>query len=97
MSSKTSAMASLSPVVEATDKTIIGTLSNEPEITLGSTSAGSESFTLATTRFSSSSTCAVVTPKSNSTRTMERFAREVDVTLTKFFRTLASSSIIEET
>ena len=43
MSSNISEIASLSPVVEATDKTMIGTLSKDPEITLGSTSAGSES------------------------------------------------------
>ena len=43
MSSNISERASLSPVVEATDKTMIGTLSKDPEITLGSTSAGSES------------------------------------------------------
>ena len=90
-------MASLSPVVDATDKTMIGTLSKDPEITLGATSVGSESWTFATTRLSSSSTCAVVTPKSNSTRTTDRFALDVEVTFTKFFRTLDSSSMMEET
>ena len=86
----------MSPVVEATDKTIIGTLSNEPEITLELTSEGSESFRFAITRFSSSSTVAVVVPKSNSTLTTERFALDVERTVTRLFRVRTSSSISEE-
>jgi hypothetical protein len=83
-------------VVEATDKTIIGTLSNEPEITLELTSEGRESFRFAITRFSSSSTVAVVVPKSNSTLTTERFALDVERTVTRLFRVRTSSSIREE-
>jgi hypothetical protein len=82
--------------VDATDKTIIGTLSNEPEITLGLTSEGSESFRFAMTRFSSSSTVAVAVPKSNSTLTTERFELDVERTVTKLFRVRTSSSIREE-
>ena len=96
-SARISASASLSPVVEATDKTMIGTLSKEPETTRGLTSEGRESFRLAITRFSSSSTVAVVVPKSNSTRTTERFALEVERTVTRLLRVLTSSSISEET
>ena len=75
---------------------MIGTLSNEPEITLDDTSPGRESCRLATTELSFSSTSAVVVPKSNSTRTTERLALEVERTVTKLSRVLTSSSMSEE-
>ena len=84
-------------MVEATDSTMIGTLSKDPETTRGLTSEGRESLRLAMTRLSSSSTVAVAVPKSNSTRTTERFALDVERTVTRLFRVLTSSSIKEDT
>jgi hypothetical protein len=48
------------------------------------------------TELSFSSTSAVVVPKSNSTRTTDRFALEVDLTVIKLSRVLTWSSITEE-